>query len=148
MHTLFTHRNLPHLLLGARETLMVHFRPHLAREGVSEQQWRVLRTLSQSPGIDATSLARECQVLSSSLTRMLRTLEQAELIARTYVAQDLRRQSISLTDKGRMVVERLSPHIEAVYQRLYDHIGSDVMDSLYAQVDAMQDRMRTFDVTR
>jgi len=73
---------------------MVHFRPLLAREGISEQQWRVLRTLFQNPGMDATGLARECQVLSSSLTRM----------------------------------------------------GADVIDSLYAQIDAMQDRMRTFDI--
>lgn len=146
MPFILTHRNLPHLLLSAREGLMAHFRPLLAREGVSEQQWRVLRTLFQHPGMDATGLARECQVLSSSLTRMLRTLERAELISRTYVAQDLRRQSITLTEQGRSLVLRLSPEIEAVYQRLYAHIGPDVINSLYTQIDAMLDRMRTFDM--
>lgn len=144
MSSALTHRNLPHLLLSARETLMVHFRPILVREGISEQQWRVLRTLFNGPGMDATSLAKKCQLLSSSLTRMLRALEQTGLITRTHVAQDLRRQSISLTSQGHSLVVRIAPDIEAVYQRLQAHIGSDVIESLYAQIDTMQDSMRTF----
>ncbi|TAL86308.1 MAG: homoprotocatechuate degradation operon regulator HpaR, partial [Candidimonas sp.] len=38
MNTSFHHRNLPHLLLNARETLMAHFRPILNEAGVTEQQ--------------------------------------------------------------------------------------------------------------
>ena len=35
-------RSLPMQLLRAREVLMQEFRPHLRKQGLSEQQWRVL----------------------------------------------------------------------------------------------------------
>ena len=41
----FTHRNLPRLLLQARESVIAHFRPILKAHGLTEQQWRVLRAL-------------------------------------------------------------------------------------------------------
>ena len=41
----FAHRNLPRLLLQAREAVMAHTRPSLREHGLSDQQWRVLRVL-------------------------------------------------------------------------------------------------------
>ncbi|NAW23594.1 homoprotocatechuate degradation operon regulator HpaR, partial [Salmonella sp. gx-f9] len=41
MVSTFKRRNLPHLLLRARETLMARFRPILREHGITEQQWRV-----------------------------------------------------------------------------------------------------------
>ena len=55
----FHHRNLPHLLLYARETLMQHFRPVLKEAGLTEQQWRVLRTLSDTGAIEPNQIAAE-----------------------------------------------------------------------------------------
>ena len=43
----FTHRNLPRLLLQAREAVMQHTRPSLREHGLSDQQWRVLRVLGE-----------------------------------------------------------------------------------------------------
>ena len=39
------HRNLPLLLLQARERVIAQFRPILKAHGLTEQQWRVLRAL-------------------------------------------------------------------------------------------------------
>ena len=44
----FTHRNLPRLLLQAREAVMVHTRPSLRQQALSDQQWRVLRVLGEN----------------------------------------------------------------------------------------------------
>src|SRR3990167_10810065 len=41
--TSFVHRNLPRLLLEAREAVMQHTRPSLREHGLSDQQWRVER---------------------------------------------------------------------------------------------------------
>ena len=41
--TAFKHRNLPRLLLQAREAVMTNTRPSLRVHGLSDQQWRVLR---------------------------------------------------------------------------------------------------------
>ena len=39
------HRNLPLLLLQAREGVISRFRPILTEAGFTEQQWRVIRAL-------------------------------------------------------------------------------------------------------
>src|SRR5690606_32924657 len=95
----FHHRNLPHLLLHARELLMAHFRPVLNEAGVTEQQWRVLRTLSETGPMEPNQIARRCQILSPSLTRMLAGMEQGGLIRRERHHADQRRQEISLTER-------------------------------------------------
>jgi hypothetical protein len=39
------HRNLPLLLLQARERVIARFRPILNAHGITEQQWRIVRAL-------------------------------------------------------------------------------------------------------
>ena len=39
------HRNLPLLLLQAREHVIARFRPILNANGITEQQWRIVRAL-------------------------------------------------------------------------------------------------------
>ena len=48
MKTSLKHRNLPSLLLQARESIMGHTRPFLRSHGLSDQQWRVLRVLGNN----------------------------------------------------------------------------------------------------
>ena len=69
-------------LLKAREAVMSHFRPILADHDVTEQQWRVLRTLSDAGLLDATEVAEKAFILAPSLTRMLRSLEERGFISR------------------------------------------------------------------
>ena len=105
----FHHRNLPHLLLYARETLMAHFRPVLQAAGVTEQQWRVLRTLSEVGSMEPNQIARSCQILSPSLTRMLAGMQEQGLIKRVRSSADQRRQEISLTPKRNKLIDRMRP---------------------------------------
>ncbi len=62
-NTAFVHRNLPRLLLEAREAVMLHTRPSLREHGLSDQQWRVLRVLgehaSESGGVETGRVATE-----------------------------------------------------------------------------------------
>lgn len=139
----FKHRNLPHLFLSARETLMQRFRPILNDAGLTEQQWRVLRTLHEEKNLDAATLAQRAQVLAPSLTRMLRVLDEATLIERHPDPEDLRRQVIRLSAKGRKTVTRLSPKIEAVYRELETTIGPKLLTSLYSNVDNMMNKIRS-----
>ncbi|MBP6018578.1 MAG: homoprotocatechuate degradation operon regulator HpaR [Burkholderiaceae bacterium] len=142
MPNTFKHRNLPHLFLSARETLMQCFRPILSGAGITEQQWRVLRTLHEEKILDAATLAQRAQVLAPSLTRMLRVLEQSALIERHPDPDDLRRQVIRLSAKGRKTVIRLGPQIEAVYQDFETVIGPKLLTSLYSNIDDMIERVQ------
>ena len=138
----FHHRNLPHLLLYARETLMAHFRSLLHAAGVTEQQWRVLRTLSEVGSMEPNQIARSCQILSPSLTRMLAGMEEQGLIKRARSSQDQRRQEISLTSKSNKLIDRMRPQVDAKYEELEARIGKELLDRLYRDVDAMVEQVR------
>ena len=144
----FHHRNLPHLLLYARETLMAHFRPVLHAAGVTEQQWRVLRTLSEVGSLEPNQIARACQILSPSLTRMLAGMEEQGLIKRTRSSADQRRQGISLTVKSNKLIDRMRPMVDAKYQEIEERIGKELLDRLYRDVDAMVDLIKRDGPTR
>ncbi|MBO9329153.1 homoprotocatechuate degradation operon regulator HpaR [Achromobacter pulmonis] len=133
----FHHRNLPHLLLHARETLMAHFRPLLNEAGVTEQQWRVLRTLSETGPMEPNQIARSCQLLSPSLTRMLAGMQEQGLIKRERSRADQRRQEISLTPKSHKLIDRMRPMVDAKYLELESRIGKELLDRMYRDVDAM-----------
>jgi homoprotocatechuate degradation regulator HpaR len=138
----FHHRNLPHLLLYARETLMAHFRPVLHAAGVTEQQWRVLRTLSEVGAMEPNQIARSCQILSPSLTRMLAGMEEQGLIKRARSSADQRRQEISLTAKSNKLIDRMRPLVDAKYQEIEEKIGKELLERLYRDVDTMVDLIR------
>lgn len=121
---------------------MQFFRPILSNAGLTEQQWRVLRTLHEEKDLDAATLAKSAQLLSPSLTRMLRFLEDANLIERHPAPEDMRRQVIRLSAKGRKTVISISPQIEAVYQQFEEAIGPKLLLSLYKDVDDMVERVQ------
>lgn len=138
----FHHRNLPHLLLHARETLMAHFRPLLNEAGVTEQQWRVLRTLSETGPMEPNQIARSCQLLSPSLTRMLAGMQEQGLIKRERSRADQRRQEISLTPKSNKLIDRMRPQVDAKYQEIEARIGKELLERLYRDVDTMVDLIK------
>ncbi|AOZ00046.1 homoprotocatechuate degradation operon regulator, HpaR [Cupriavidus sp. USMAHM13] len=133
----FRHRNLPHLLLQARETLMAGFRPILRQYGVTEQQWRLMRTLNEQGEMEPNQLADACLILSPSLTRMLSSMEEAGLIHRSRSTTDQRRQLISLTDLCRNLVAEMEPLIDRRYGELEQLVGADRLAKVYAAVDEM-----------
>ena len=82
MSTTFAHRNLPRLLLQAREAVMAHTRPSLREHGLSDQQWRVLRVLGEHGAVETGRVAREAFILGPSLTGVLARMERDGLIRR------------------------------------------------------------------
>lgn len=137
MSSSFNHRNLPHLLLYARETLMAHFRPMLHAAGVTEQQWRVLRTLSDTGPMEPNQIARRCQILSPSLTRMLAGMQAQDLIKRVRSSADQRRQQISLTPKSLKLIDHMRPQVDEKYKEIEARIGKELLDRLYRDVDTL-----------
>lgn len=134
---MFRHRNLPHLLLQAREALLAGFRPILRQFGVTEQQWRVLRTLNERGPMEPNQLAEACLILSPSLTRMLAGMEDAGLVERTRSSTDQRRQLVNLTSAAREVIARMEPLIDARYQQLAQQLGAERLAEVYRALDAM-----------
>src|SRR5574343_852716 len=142
----FVHRNLPRLLLQAREAVMAHTRPSLREHGLSDQQWRVLRVLGEHAhdpaGIETGRVAREAYLLGPSLTGVLSRMERDGLIARERCPQDARRTVVRATALGLDKVQALSRTIEAHYSWMEQQLGKAKLCQLYALLDeviAMED---------
>ncbi len=135
----FAHRNLPRLLLQAREAVMAHTRPSLREHGLSDQQWRVLRVLGEHAqdlaGIETGRVAREAYLLGPSLTGVLSRMERDGLIARERCGQDARRTVVRATALGLDKVQALSRTIEAHYSWMEQQLGKDKLGLLYALLD-------------
>lgn len=138
-NTPFVHRNLPRLLLEAREAVMAHTRPSLREHGLSDQQWRVLRVLGEhaqeAAGVETGRVAREAYLLGPSLTGVLARMERDGLITRERCPQDARRTVVRATALGLDKVQALSLTIEAHYRWMAQQLGKDKLSQLYALLD-------------
>ena len=137
MGTTFRHRNLPRLLLQAREAVMAHTRPSLREHGLSDQQWRVLRVLGEHGTVETGRVAREAYILGPSLTGVLARMERDGLVRRERDPADQRRTVVEATAKGLKLVERLSTTIEAHYQWLEKSLGKQKLGQLYGLLDEL-----------
>lgn len=139
MNKTFTHRNLPRLLLQAREAVMQNARPRLREHGLSDQQWRVLRVLGEHArdlaGVETGRIAREAFLLGPSLTGVLARMERDGLIARERCSLDARRTVVRATPKGLKLVRKLSASIEAHYSRLEERLSKARLAQLYGLLD-------------
>jgi homoprotocatechuate degradation regulator HpaR len=135
----FIHRNLPRLLLEAREAVMQHTRPSLRDHGLSDQQWRVLRVLgehaSDPAGVETGRVAREAFLLGPSLTGVLSRMERDGLIERSRCPDDARRTVVRATAEGLRLVHALSETIEAHYAWMEARLGKARLAQLYALLD-------------
>ena len=61
------HDSLTSALLQAREAAMSYFRPIVKRHNLTEQQWRIVRILAESPSMDFHDLAYRACILRPSL---------------------------------------------------------------------------------
>ncbi|GAA4335880.1 homoprotocatechuate degradation operon regulator HpaR [Variovorax defluvii] len=135
MSTAFVHRNLPRLLLQAREAVMAHTRPSLREHGLSDQQWRVLRVLGEHGLVETGRVAREAYILGPSLTGVLNRMERDGLIRRYRDPSDQRRTVVEATPRGMRMVESLSQSIEAHYAWMEKSLGKQKLAQLYTLLD-------------
>jgi homoprotocatechuate degradation regulator HpaR len=131
-------------LLRAREAVMRQFRPSLQAAGLTEQQWRTLRALSDIDEIEVTRLAASTFLLAPSLSRILRDLERRNLIHRRTNPRDARAALIRLTAAGRATLSEVGARSEAIYRAMEARLGAarlnQLMDAL-AEVEADLDAM-------
>ncbi len=137
MSTTFTHRNLPRLLLQAREAVMGHTRPSLREHALSDQQWRVLRVLGEHGAVETGRVAREAFILGPSLTGVLARMERDELITRSRDPEDQRRTVVEATPRGMKLVKKLSSSIEAHYEWMEESLGKAKLAQLYGLLDEL-----------
>ena len=125
-----TSRSLPIALIRAREGVMTPIREMLATTGITEQQWRVLRVLSEHGAHDATSLAEQASLLVPSLTRIAQTMRSKGLITQVQDKNDRRRQMIAITKAGQAIIDENSDQAAAIAADFKIKLGAEQYEQL------------------
>ena len=137
------HRNLPLLLLRAREGVMAQFRGILNQHGLTEQQWRILRALLENSAMEPWQICEVCQLLSPSVAGVLARMEELGLVKRERMENDQRRVRVSITPRSRALARKMAPLIDAKYAELEAALGPALMADTYALLDRLMARLGT-----
>lgn len=132
-----SHRNLPLLLLQAREQVIAHFRPILNANNITEQQWRILRVLLDAPSLEPREIGELCRISSPSLAGVLARMQELDLITRDRLEHDARRVRVQLTARSRALAARMAPQIDATYGRIEALIGTDFCEHCFEVIDRL-----------
>ena len=124
-------RSLPMALLRAREAVMSRFRPALRDQGVTEQQWRIMRALAHSGSTEVTALAEATFLRPPSLSRILPDLEARGFISRKQLESDRRRALVNLEPAGLKLIAAHAPDSEEVYEQIAKTFGAQRLDQLF-----------------
>ena len=131
------HRNLPLLLLQARERVIARFRPILNAHGITEQQWRIVRALLDTGPLEPREIGELCRISSPSLAGVLSRMEELGLIKRKRLDHDQRRLRVSLTSRSRALSASMAPQIEATYRHIETMIGTEFSARFYRALDEL-----------
>jgi homoprotocatechuate degradation regulator HpaR len=134
-------RNLPLLLLQAREAVMARFRGILNRHGVTEQQWRVIRALLEESPLEPRQICERCQLRSASAAGVLARMEELGLVRRERMASDQRRVQVSITPTSRAIARRIAPLAAAEYASIEQALGPQRLAQVYALLDDLLVRL-------
>ena len=135
------HRNLPLLLMQARERVISYFRPILNAHGITEQQWRIVRVLLEVPALEPRQIGELCAISSPSMAGVLERMEQAGYITRRRVEHDQRRVLVSLTPRSRELAASMAVEIDATYRQIEKRLGVDFSAQLHRTLDYVLERL-------
>ncbi|EGD8012886.1 homoprotocatechuate degradation operon regulator HpaR [Shigella sonnei] len=124
------HDSLTIALLQAREAAMSYFRPIVKRHNLTEQQWRIVRILAESPSMDFHDLAYRACILRPSLTGILTRMERDGLVLRLKPINDQWKLYISLTKEGQALYNRAQTQIEEAYRQIEAQFTAEKMQQL------------------
>ncbi|WP_168798052.1 homoprotocatechuate degradation operon regulator HpaR [Pacificoceanicola onchidii] len=125
-----TARSLPIALIRAREGVMLPIRDMLSDTGITEQQWRVLRVLSEFGPLDTKTLADRASLLFPSLTRIANTLKEKGLVTQTRDKADRRRQFVEITLAGQKLIDDHSDQAARIVDRFKATLGAENYEQL------------------
>jgi homoprotocatechuate degradation regulator HpaR len=132
-------RSLPFALMRAREKVMAPIRDMLAASGITEQQWRVLRVLSENGAMDASKLADQASLLLPSLTRIAQNMVANGLITRATDTTDRRRLVLAITAAGQAILDDNRAEAARIAQRFTDVLGRERLDNLLDALAMLDD---------
>ena len=109
---------------------MSPIREMLSKSDITEQQWRILRSLSEFGEMDSTSLAERSALLTPSLTRIINSMQSKGLVLQRRDEIDKRRQMVTITASGQKIIDNNLAEATAIMQKVKHSLGSDNYEKL------------------
>ena len=116
-------RPLPMQLLQARDAVMRRFRPYLRKQGLTDQQGRILRVLAEVDRVEMSELAERTSIHPASLSRIVPRLHRMGLVRRAKPDADARRVLVSITRRGLVTVTPVMRASVRIYAELAAELG-------------------------
>ena len=123
---------------------MAPIRPLLRQANFTEQQWRVLRVLSDGGPLDVASLAERAMLHGPSLTRILKELGDRGLTVRELDQSDRRRSIVNITPPGREAIDETAAHTVLLIKRYAEVFGRERLAALLAELAAFREALEPF----
>ena len=133
-----TRRSLPIALIRSREKVMGPIRNMLKASGITEQQWRVLRVLSETGPQDLTQISDNAGLLLPSLSRIIRKLLDGGLVVSSINSRDRRRQTVVITPEGQKIIDDNLPQATKIAEELQHHLGTERYEQLLDLLAALE----------
>lgn len=114
----------------------------LEEEGMTVDQWRVLRTLDTDEGVSMSGLAVAVEIPHPTLTRLVDSLVDSAYVYRSHSAADRRRVSVHLSELGRRKLDRLEALAAAHERSVADRLGPGTVGDLSALLRSLWERFR------
>ena len=133
-----TRRSLPIALMRSREKVMGPIRDMLRVSGITEQQWRVLRVLSESGAQDLTQISLKASLLMPSLSRIIKKLREEGLIVSQTNGEDRRRQIVRIGTKGQKIIDDNLPQAMKIAEELQLHLGLERHEQLLDLLETLE----------
>lgn len=134
-----TTRSLPISLIRAREQVAQPIREMLLEEGISEQQWRVLRILDELGPQTASHICDRAGIMRPSFTRISGTMVDKGFVIRARNNRDKRSAYFAITAAGRAVIERNHAHAQRLDAAQKARIGAKRYEMLLDLLDELAD---------
>ena len=131
-------QSLPVMLMRAREAVAERFRPVFSAHCLTEQQWRVLRALSDGAEVEVMALTRLVFLRGPSLSRILKTMTERGLVSRRTTDADRRVGLISISKAGRDLIRATAPEALKAGQEISRLYGQARMDQLLELLLALE----------
>ena len=122
--------SLPMMLYRVLDGVMPHYRALFSEYGLTEQQWRVLRTLWEDDGLSSIELARRTLLPAASLVGVLDRLEKKGLIVRLRSVKDRRIVFAKPTPEGRKLERQIAPRLQDIHQAVRNCVSEQDWQTL------------------
>ena len=132
-------QSLPFALIRAREKVMAPIRKMLAQSEITEQQWRILRALSERGPLEATKLSEFAVLQLPSQTRILHAMALRGLITRKSNEDDKRRQIVNITEAGQAIIDMHRATAAALAMRFRQVLGRRDLNRLLTILEKLEE---------